>query len=265
MTHRNQKGRVYFIGAGPGDPELLTLKGLRLIKQADAILHDRLVSEDILRHAKPGAKIILTGKQKGAKCTSQTEINDLMVDSALQGKRVVRLKGGDVSFFSNILDELEAVTANKIDFEIIPGVTAASGCAAYCGIPLTARGHSTGVRFITLHQSKIVEVDNWSELATTKDTLVFYMTYSHLNLLVKQLLAHGADGTTPVAIIEQATTPYQQQRFSDLNKACKDFEEIEFTSPATIIVGSVVSLAGRFKWFDSMQSGVYFKVLSPLE
>src|SRR5689334_6668018 len=115
MKAKKQKGKVYFIGAGPGDPELLTLKGLRLIKEADVILHDRLVSEEMLLHAKPVAKVILTGKQKGVKCTSQTEINDLIVDFALQGKKVVRLKGGDVSFFSNILDELEAVSGNEID------------------------------------------------------------------------------------------------------------------------------------------------------
>ena len=258
-------GKVYFIGAGPGDPELLTLKGLRLIKEADVILHDRLVSAEIIGYANPNAEVILTGKQKGAKCTPQTAINDLLVEFALEGKKVVRLKGGDVSFFSNILDELEAVTANGIDFEIVPGVTAASGCAAYCGIPLTARGYSTAVRFITLHQSKIVEEDNWNELATTNDTLVFYMTFSKLNLLVKRLLRYGADNDMPLVVIEQGTTPKQRQYFSDLKSAEKDFEDVKFTSPATIIIGRVVSLAEKFKWFGTKEKGIYFKELSPAE
>ena len=265
MNKEKLKGKVYFIGAGPGDPELLTLKGLRLIKEADVILHDRLVSMEILNHANSKATIILTGKQKGTQCTPQTAINNLIVDFALQGKNVVRLKGGDVSFFSNILDELGAVTTHQIEFEIIPGVTAASGCAAYCGIPLTARGYSTAVRFITLHQSKIVEEDNWKELATTSDTLVFYMTFSNLNLLVEQLLSNGVDGNKPVAIIEQATTPFQRQYFSDLKNAGKDFETIKFTSPATIIVGDVVSLAKKFQWFNTNEEGVYFKELNAIK
>src|SRR6476620_8269865 len=165
MRTKKQSGKVYFIGAGPGDPELITVKGLRLVKEADVILHDRLVSKDILDFARAEAEVILTGKQKGAKCTPQTAINDLIVDLALQGKTVVRLKGGDVSFFSNILDELEAVTSREIEFEIIPGVTAASGCAAYCGIPLTARGYSTAVRFITFYKSDTITAEYWKELA----------------------------------------------------------------------------------------------------
>ena len=261
MKEKQHKGKVYFIGAGPGDPELLTLKGLRLIKEADVILHDRLVSEEILAYAAPQTEILLTGKQKGAQCTPQTAINDLLVEFALQGKTVVRLKGGDVSFFSNIMDELEAVTSHEIDFEIIPGVTAASGCAAYCGIPLTARGYSTAVRFLTLHQTKILE-NNWKELAETRDTLVFYMSYSNIDILIRQLLEHGADGSLPLVVIEQGTTPNQREYFSDLNNAVKDFEGIKFTSPAAIIIGSVVGLAQKFKWFDTKGKGIYFKELS---
>lgn len=264
MKTKKTKGKVYFVGAGPGDPELLTLKGLRLLKEADVVLHDRLVSAEILGYTHPNATLILTGKQKGATCTPQTTINELIVEYALQGNKVVRLKGGDVSFFSNILDELEAVTNHGVDFEIVPGVTAASGCAAYCGIPLTARGHSTAVRFITLHQSKIVDEENWPELATTKDTLVFYMTYSNINLLIKQLLLNGADGTTPIAVIEQATTPNQQQYFSNLDNAANDFEGIKFTSPASIIIGSVVNLSNKFKWFDANKKGTYFKELNTI-
>jgi uroporphyrin-III C-methyltransferase / precorrin-2 dehydrogenase / sirohydrochlorin ferrochelatase len=237
---------------------------MRLIKEADVILHDRLVSQEILNNAAQGAEVILTGKQKGAKCTPQTDINDLIVQYALQGKKVVRLKGGDVSFFSNILDELEAVTNNEIEFEIIPGVTAASGCAAYCGIPLTARGYSTAVRFITLHQTKILE-GNWNELAATSDTLVFYMSYSNIDIMIRQMLEHGADSSLPLVVIEQGTTPNQREYFSDLNNAIKDFEGIKFTSPATIIIGRVVSLAQKFKWFDTKEKGVYFKELSTTE
>jgi len=266
MKNNKHSGKVYFIGAGPGDPELLTLKGLRLLQQADVVLHDRLVSEEILGYAKPEAEIILTGKQKGgAKCTPQSAINDLIVDYALQGKTVARLKGGDVSFFSNILDELEAVTANNIEFEIVPGVTAASGCAAYGGIPLTARGYSTSVKFLTLHQTEILNSEDWKALTGKNETLIFYMSASNTIHVTEQLLKYGADENLPVAVIEQGCTPAQKEYFTDLKSAGKDFAGIVFNSPATIIVGRVVSLADKFKWFKAEGNGIYFKELNMAE
>ncbi|MES2620154.1 MAG: uroporphyrinogen-III C-methyltransferase [Bacteroidota bacterium] len=266
MKHSIQGGKVYFIGAGPGDPELLTLKGLRLLQQADVILHDRLVSEEILNYAKPEALIILTGKQKGgAKCTPQSAINDLIVAFALEGKNVARLKGGDVSFFSNILDELEAVTANNIEFEMVPGVTAASGCATYAGIPLTARGYSTSVKFLTLHQTEILQSENWKALTGKNETLIFYMSASNTTYVTEQLLKYGAEEDLPVAVIEQGCTPAQKEYFTDLKSAEKDFAGIVFKSPATIIVGRVVSLADKFKWFKAEENGIYFKELNAVE
>jgi uroporphyrin-III C-methyltransferase / precorrin-2 dehydrogenase / sirohydrochlorin ferrochelatase len=266
MKSKGQTGKVYFIGAGPGDPELLTMKGLRLLQNSDVILHDRLVSAEILHFAKPDAEIILTGKQKGgAKCTPQSAINDLMVDFALQGKNVARLKGGDVSFFSNILDELEAVTAHHIPFEIVPGVTAASGCAAYAGIPITGRGYANAVRFLTLHQTEIFDSSDWKELANSNDTIIFYMSAANTLFVVKQLLEHGANSEIPIVVIEQGTTPNQREYFSDLKSAEEEFKEITFQSPATIIIGSVVKLAQKFKWFDSSANGVYFTELTSFE
>ncbi len=261
-----EAGKVYFIGAGPGDPELLTLKGLRLLKEADVILHDRLVSEEILTYAKPEAEILLTGKQKGgAKCTPQNQINSLIVDFALQGKTVARLKGGDVSFFSNILDELEAVTTNQIEFEIVPGVTAASGCAAYAGIPLTARGYSTSVKFVTLHQTEMLDANDWKALTGKNDTIIFYMSASNTIHVAEQLLNHGADGDTPVAVIEQGCTPFQKEYFTNLKSAGSNFKNVVFHSPATIIVGRVVSLAEKFKWVNATEKGIYFKELNAVE
>ena len=166
------------VGAGSGDPELLTVKGMRYLQQADVILTDRLVSPEILQaYATPSAKVIYVGKQcrKGAS-TPQATINELMVLYARDGKLVVRLKGGDVSIFSNILDELETLVQHNIPYEIVPGITAALGAAAYAGMPLTARNHSTAVRFLTAYKSEVVSESYWRELAQTVDTLVFFMS-----------------------------------------------------------------------------------------
>ncbi len=178
MNQLFKKGKVIIAGAGPGDPELLTLKTARFLQNADVVLTDRLVSEQIIENfISPDAEIIHVGKQcRRGISTPQETINELMVHHALLGKLVVRLKGGDVSIFSNILDELEALVAHNISYEIIPGVTAASGAAAFAGIPLTARGYATSVRFLTYYKSDIVTEDYWKELANTNDTLVFYMS-----------------------------------------------------------------------------------------
>src|SRR5687768_4811103 len=178
MQNKPPTGKVILAGAGPGDPELLTLKTLRYLQQADVVLTDRLVSETILtEYTAASAEVIHVGKQcrKGAS-TPQHTINELMVHYAQAGKLVVRLKGGDVSVFSNILDELICLRAAGIAYEIIPGITAALGTAAYTGIPLTARDHATAVRFLTCYQSDVIGDNYWKELAATDDTLVFYMS-----------------------------------------------------------------------------------------
>ena len=261
MSESKNNSKVYFIGAGPGDPDLLTIKAAKILWIADVILYDRLVSPDILRYAKESALTIQTGKQKGAGSIKQSEINDLIVEFALEGKIIVRLKGGDVSFFSNILDELETVTTHGIPFEIIPGVTAASGCAAYAGIPLTARGYADSVRFLTMHQTALFNQKDWSSLAATTDTLVFYMTSTHLATLSEKLIEYKADTALPLCVISQGATPMQQIYPSTLARVSSDFAGINFISPSLVIIGKVVELAEKFKWYEGNKDGLYFKEL----
>lgn len=241
---------VALVGAGPGDPELLTLKALRLLQHAEVVLTDRLVSQVIVEeYTNPKAEIVYVGKQcrRGAS-TPQRTINELMADFALQGKRVVRLKGGDVSIFSNVLDELETLVAHKIPYEIVPGVTAALGAAAYAGIPLTARNRSTAVRFLTYYKSDVVTDAYWTELARTSDTLVFYMSAETLGRVVDQLLLHGADATTELAIVEQATTPFQKVHTCTLKDYAATLGGLQLKSPSLVIIGKVVELHQQFAW-----------------
>ncbi|MEJ7671674.1 MAG: uroporphyrinogen-III C-methyltransferase [Chitinophagaceae bacterium] len=188
-SNSNIRGKVVIAGAGPGDPELITVKVARYLQQADVVLSDRLVSEKILEtYVRKDAEIIHVGKQcRRGVSTPQQTINELIVKYALQGKFVVRLKGGDVSIFSNIMDELETLVVNDISYEIVPGVTAALGAAATAGIPLTARGYSTAVRFLTYYKSDIVTDEYWKELANTDDTLVLYMSSETLDNVVEKL------------------------------------------------------------------------------
>ena len=258
MSESIHTGKVIIAGAGPGDPELVTLKTLRYLQEADVVLTDRLVSAEILNcYVNPRAEIIYVGKQcrKGSS-TPQTTINDLMVQHAGQSKLVVRLKGGDVSIFSNVLDELETLVLNNIPYEIIPGVTAAMGASAYAGIPLTARGYSTAVRFVTYYRSDVVTDEYWKELAATSDTLVFYMSAETLGSVVYKLLLHGISTDKKLAVIGQATTPEQKVKIFNL----KDFEEQEYISPTIAIIGKVVELADKFSWFANNENPKeYFK------
>lgn len=258
MSADIQKGKVIIAGAGPGDPELVTLKTLRYLQRADVVLADRLVSAEILNcYVNPRAEIIYVGKQcrKGSS-TPQATINDLMLHHARENKLVVRLKGGDVSIFSNVLDELETLASNNIPYEIIPGITAALGAAAYSGIPLTARGYSTAVRFVTYYRSDIVTDEYWQELAATSDTLVFYMSAETLGSVAKNLLLHGISPDKKLAVIGQATTPEQKVRVCSLH----DFEQEEYISPTIAIIGKVVALADKFSWIANNENPrEYFK------
>ena len=237
-------GKVILAGAGPGDPDLLTIKTARYLQQADVVIMDRLVSEEILAtYVRPETLIIPVGKQcrKGAS-TPQQVINELLVEHALQGKLVVRLKGGDVSIFSNILDELRALNANGIGYEIIPGVTAALGAAAYAGIPLTARGYSTAVRFLTYYKQDILDEARWKELATTDDTLVFYMSSEPIDLLVGRLTDNGIGTDKWVAVIEQATTPLQNVTHCPIHEYLPAQKGRRYVSPSLIVIGKVAAL-----------------------
>ncbi|MFT3700985.1 MAG: uroporphyrinogen-III C-methyltransferase [Agriterribacter sp.] len=263
----NIQGKVILAAAGPGDPELITVKAVRYLQQADVVLTDRLVSNEILKqYVNPSAEVIYVGKQcRRGNSTPQETINELMREHAQQGKLVVRLKGGDVSVFSNILDELQVLKENDISYEIIPGVTSALGAAAYAGIPLTARGYSTAVRLLTYYKSDIVADEYWEQLATTKDTLVFYMSAETVDGIVSKLLRYGVAEDTFIAVIEQATTPLQQVHVSNIY----DFAQLpdrSFTSPSLVIVGRVVALHEQFAWLkNSEATDHYFKPVATIQ
>ncbi len=254
------KGKVIIIGAGPGDPELLTLKAFRILQTAGVVLADRLVSPEILRnYVSPEAEIVYVGKQcRRGHSTPQRTINDLMVKYAMDGKTVVRLKGGDVSIFSNVLDELEALVQHHIPYEIIPGVTAALGAAAYAGIPLTARNYATAVRLLTAYKSDVVTDDYWKELAHSDDTLVFYMSSETLDNVVEKLIAAGVDKAKELAVIEQATTPYQKVYTTSLYDYETTLKDKTFFSPTLVIIGKVVGLYKQFAWRNEEEMAVEY-------
>ena len=256
------KGKVILAGAGPGDPELLTIKAFRYLQQADVVIVDRLVSETILsEYTRKEALILGVGKQcrQGAS-TPQSTINELLVEYALQGKLVVRLKGGDVSIFSNVLDELNTLVAHRIDYEIIPGITAALGAAAYAGIPLTARDHSTAVRFLTWYKQDVFDAAYWTELAGTNDTLVFYMSSEPLDQLVQNLLQYGIGKDKWLAVIEQATTPMQHVYNSPIHDYLPGRKGNTYVSPTLIIIGKVAALHESFQWLpESCCKEHYFR------
>lgn len=264
-TWRN--GKVVIAGAGPGDAELITIKLQKRLGEAEVIITDRLVNPAIIEeYALPSAEVIFTGKQgyhDGS--VSQEEINKLIVRHALAGKKVLRLKGGDVAFFSNVLDELRCLTVNEIEFEIIPGITAASGASAYAGIPLTARGFSREVKILTLTQCKHYPSETWKQLANSTGTLVFYMTAKHLDDLVELLLRYTRKPNTPLAVIEEATTIHQQVHTSTLKNCRKDFYEKDFASPSLVIIGKVVNLYQQFNWFKSGKEGSVFNELASVK
>lgn len=261
---RRTFGKVYFVGAGPGDPELLTIKASKILSKAEVVITDRLVSEEIIKaYVNPKAVIIPVGKQgRSNASTPQYEINDLIVQFASAYDTVVRLKGGDVALYSNVLDELIAVNANKIPYEIIPGITAFSGASAATGVPLTARGLSTGVRVLTYYQNTAIADDAWKQLASFEETLVFYMTGNALPQLVDKLLQHGADSTIPFLIIEQATTPQQYVYEYTLGSFETTDKPQEFISPSLVIMGKVTALYEQFKWqVNNAERKHYFKLL----
>jgi len=261
------KGKVILAGAGPGDPELITLKAARWLQQADVVLTDRLVSDSIIAQwVRPGAEVIYVGKQcRRGNSTPQETINELITEFALQGKLVVRLKGGDASVFSNILDELETVFQHNIPYEIVPGVTAALGAAAYAGIPLTARGYTTAVRFLTYYKSDVLTDEYWQELANTTDTLVFYMSSETLPEAVSKLMQFGISSDAEVAVIEQATTPLQNIYRSNIYNFTAKLGGQAFVSPSLVIIGKVVSLNEQFNWINNSNSKeYYFKAVAAL-
>jgi uroporphyrin-III C-methyltransferase len=252
------KGKVILAGAGPGDPELITVKALNYIKTADVIITDRLVSNELFQFAKKDAVIVQLGKQRGNDASvSQDKINENIVRYALQGKLVLRLKGGDIAIYSHASEELKTLVENNIAFEIIPGVTAASGASAYSGIPLTARGYASAVRFLAGYNSSEWTDETWRELSLTEDTLVFYMSAENTAQVVQKLLLQGTSEEKKLAIIEQATTPKQRVRIFNLSEFADGIGKV--TTPALVIIGKVVSLHEQFKWLENaLPSQPYF-------
>jgi uroporphyrin-III C-methyltransferase/precorrin-2 dehydrogenase/sirohydrochlorin ferrochelatase len=244
-------GEVTLVGAGPGDPELLTLKALRALQDADVILHDRLVSAAVLDLARRDATRISVGKAAGSIGTTQSEINALLIEHALRGKRVVRLKGGDPFIFGRGGEELEALAQAQISFSVVPGVTAAAGCAAYAGIPLTHRDFAHSVTFVTGHADPEAKEPDWRALALPGTTTVFYMGLAQLDHIAARLIQHGAPPSLPAGIIAQGTLPNQRVITATLATigAVSSRENVE--SPALLGVGEVVALHASLAWFNS--------------
>ena len=263
MSQIENIGKVTIAGAGPGDAELITLKLQKRLATADVIITDRLVNPDIITvHARKDAEVLLAGKQGyNDSSFSQEEVTALIIEYAEQGKNVLRLKGGDVAFFSNVLDELQALAEKNIPFEIIPGITAASGASAYTGIPLTARGYSQGVQFLTFNPTSYYSPDSWRQIAVSSDTLVFYMAAKNITDLAELLLRYTRKPSTPLAIIEQATTIHQQVHITTLKNCAIDFAGKQFSSPSLVIIGDVVKLHEQFNWYQTEESGSVFKEL----
>jgi uroporphyrin-III C-methyltransferase / precorrin-2 dehydrogenase / sirohydrochlorin ferrochelatase len=259
-TAQRAAGEVALVGAGPGDPELLTLKALRALQDADVILHDLLVPAAVLEFARRDAVRICVGKAAGNVGSTQEEINALLIAHARQGRRVVRLKGGDPFIFGRGGEELQALAAAQIDFSVIPGITAALGCAAYAGIPLTHRDHAHSVTFVTAHAQNDGEAPgkepDWRALAMPGATGVFYMGLARLDHIVAKLLEHGAPGMRPAGIVSQGTTPQQRVVTATLATVRAAASAAELHSPALLVVGDVVALQPSLAWFNAEAAAV---------
>ncbi|MFJ3268901.1 siroheme synthase CysG [Serratia liquefaciens] len=252
FSHQQQQcGEVVLVGAGPGDAGLLTLKGLQQIQQADVVVYDRLVSDEVMTLVRRDAERIFVGKRAGNHCVPQDQINQILLEQAQQGKRVVRLKGGDPFIFGRGGEELETLADANIPFSVVPGITAASGCSAYSGIPLTHRDHAQSVRLVTGHAKRDGGL-NWSTLAAGQQTLVFYMGLTQAEEIQRQLIAHGMPASTPVALVENGTSCRQRVIEGELNQL--GTLAMRAASPSLIIVGSVVSLRSKLNWFSSQES-----------
>jgi uroporphyrinogen III methyltransferase/synthase len=250
-TVGQSSGKVYLVGAGPGDPELLTLKAHRLLQQADAIVYDQLVSPAIMQLARPEAELVFVGKKGGGFCCPQRDIEGTLVRLARAGKNVVRLKGGDPFIFGRGGEEAEALVEAGLAFEIVPGVTSALAAAAYAGIPLTHRAHASGVVFLTGHEDpqKPDSAIRWEDYGRLGATLCIYMGMKNLETIMRRLQAGGLSANTPAAVIQSATTANHRQLISSAGKIALESEHAGFGAPAIVIIGEVAALADKLTWF----------------
>lgn len=248
-----KRGVVYLVGAGPGDPELLTLRAVRLLGQADVIVYDHLVSSAVLDFAAPTAQRIYAGKRRNEHTLRQEQINALLVKLAREGRHVVRLKGGDPFVFGRGGEEIEVLASEGIDFEVVPGITAACGVASYAGIPLTHRNHAQAVMFVTGHLKDGSANLDWAALVRPRQTVVIYMGLNALAEICRQLIQHGAPPTRPIAVVQHGTIATQKVLTGSLANLPDRVLQSGLTSPCLIIVGEVVKLHDSLAWFKPMQ------------
>ncbi|MHB0998752.1 MAG: uroporphyrinogen-III C-methyltransferase [Armatimonadota bacterium] len=253
MTASGHKCKVFLVGAGPGDPGLLTVKGLECVRHADVIVYDRLVNPVILKEAPSHAELIYVGKASGKHSMVQADINRLLIDKAKSGHAVVRLKGGDPFVFGRGGEEADALAESGVAFEIVPGITSAVAVPAYAGIPVTHRDHCTSFGIITGHEhlDKTKSGIKWDKIATGLDTIVFLMGVENLSNIVGELIRNGRDISTPIALVKWGTRPEQETIIGTLDDIVEKVEQTGFTSPAVIIVGDVVNLREKLQWFDN--------------
>jgi uroporphyrin-III C-methyltransferase len=244
-------GKVFLVGAGPGDPDLITVKGLRCIKQADVILYDRLVNPELLQHAKADAQLVYCGKLPHYHTMKQETINHFLVKYAKKGNKVVRLKGGDPFVFGRGGEEAEECEKHNVPFEVVPGITAGIGAAAYAGIPVTHRNLSKSFAFITGHQAGDVEAEHqWAHLASGVDTICVYMGVSHLPTITKHLIQNGKSPQTPIALIHWGTLCEQRTIIGTLETIEGRVKEASISNPSMIVIGEVVRLHHKLNWYE---------------
>ena len=249
------QGEVYLIGAGPGAPDLLTFRALRLMQQADVIVYDHLVSPEIIDLARRDSDKIYVGKQRDKHTLPQESINTLLADLAKDGKRVVRLKGGDPFIFGRGGEEIETLMEQGINFQVVPGITAASGCSAYAGIPLTHRDHAQSCTFVTGHLKDNSINLNWTQLAKPNQTLVIYMGLVGLDKICQSLIEHGSPKDLPIALVQQGTTVNQRVVTGTLDTFAATIASLDIKPPTLIIIGTVVTLHNKLNWFQLETNG----------